>query len=130
MEYYEGEWYADKRCGWGRMFYEDGSVYEGEWDDDKCNGRGMLRLGKTEIFLNWMCFFWSVMICLPRPGLNFRIAKRETVDNNARLLLKDDTNNFLVVANNDRYEGEWKGGKKNGPGRYFYLGTGQVFHVH
>uniref|UniRef100_H2YB92 MORN repeat-containing protein 3 n=1 Tax=Ciona savignyi TaxID=51511 RepID=H2YB92_CIOSA len=43
-EYYEGEWYADDRCGWGRMYYADGSVYEGEWDGDKCSGRGMLRL--------------------------------------------------------------------------------------
>ena len=28
-EYYEGEWYADKRSGWGRMYYADGSVYAG-----------------------------------------------------------------------------------------------------
>ena len=28
-EHYEGEWYESKRNGWGRMYYEDGSVYEG-----------------------------------------------------------------------------------------------------
>ena len=30
-EYYEGEWYENKRNGWGRMYYEDGSVYEGRY---------------------------------------------------------------------------------------------------
>merc|ERR1711893_333701 len=43
-EYYEGEWYADKRSGWGRMYYADGSTYEGEWYDDQRSGQGMLRL--------------------------------------------------------------------------------------
>ena len=28
-EYYEGEWYANKRSGWGQMYYADGSIYEG-----------------------------------------------------------------------------------------------------
>ena len=27
-ESYEGEWLADKREGWGRMAYRDGSYYE------------------------------------------------------------------------------------------------------
>lgn len=44
-EYYEGEWYADKRNGWGRMYYEDGAVYEGEWFDGMRQGNGMMRLG-------------------------------------------------------------------------------------
>jgi len=44
-EYYEGEWHQNKRSGWGRMYYEDGSIYEGEWLEDQRNGSGMLRLG-------------------------------------------------------------------------------------
>ena len=43
-EYYEGEWHADQRSGWGRMYYADGSVYEGEWLGDKRSGKGLLRL--------------------------------------------------------------------------------------
>jgi len=43
-DYYEGEWFANNRCGWGRMYYTDGSIYEGEWYADKTEGHGMLRL--------------------------------------------------------------------------------------
>ena len=45
-QYYEGEWYANQRSGWGRMYYSDGAVYEGEWFEDKRNGKGLLKLGK------------------------------------------------------------------------------------
>ena len=31
FKYYEGEWYENKRNGWGRMYYLDGSVYEGRF---------------------------------------------------------------------------------------------------
>jgi hypothetical protein len=52
-EYYEGEFYADQRNGWGRMFYANGSTYEGQWLDDKRHGTGMLRLGKKrDIFID------------------------------------------------------------------------------
>ena len=40
---FAGEWAQDKRSGWGRMYYEDGSVYEGEWKADQRNGLGMMR---------------------------------------------------------------------------------------
>ncbi|VDP91498.1 unnamed protein product [Echinostoma caproni] len=47
QEIYEGEWCSDKRWGWGRMYYIDGSIYEannnryeGKWANDKKNGRG------------------------------------------------------------------------------------------
>lgn len=30
VEYYEGEWYAGKRSGWGRMYYANGDIYEGK----------------------------------------------------------------------------------------------------
>lgn len=32
----------------------------------------------------------------------------------------------ILAGNENRYEGEWKGGKKNGRGQFFYLDTGQV----
>ena len=41
-EYYEGEWYAGKRSGWGRIYYSDGSIYyEGEWYNNCCHGNGL-----------------------------------------------------------------------------------------
>ncbi|VDM32884.1 unnamed protein product [Hydatigera taeniaeformis] len=43
-EFYEGEWYENKRSGWGRYYYKDGAMYEGEWLHDKRWGNGMLRL--------------------------------------------------------------------------------------
>ena len=35
--------------------------------------------------------------------------------------------NILIPANENRYEGSWKNGKKNGPGKFFYLDKGQVY---
>ena len=32
----------------------------------------------------------------------------------------------LLKANNNRYEGDWKRDKKNGPGRFFFLNKGQL----
>lgn len=32
----------------------------------------------------------------------------------------------MFTANNNRYEGKWQNDKKNGRGKYFFLGTGQL----
>ena len=32
-----------------------------------------------------------------------------------------------LTANENRYEGSWKDGKKNGAGKFYYLDSGQVF---
>lgn len=34
---------------------------------------------------------------------------------------------YLIAANENRYEGNWKDGKKHGPGKFFYLDKGQLF---
>ncbi len=34
---------------------------------------------------------------------------------------------LLFADNNNRYEGSWKNGKKNGPGLFYYGDTGQVY---
>lgn len=33
----------------------------------------------------------------------------------------------LFAANENRYEGSWRDDKKNGPGKFFYLTTGQIY---
>lgn len=33
---------------------------------------------------------------------------------------------YVIAANENRYEGGWKNGKKHGPGMYFYLDKGQL----
>lgn len=33
----------------------------------------------------------------------------------------------IIIANENRYEGTWKDGKKHGPGKFFYLDKGQLF---
>ena len=35
--------------------------------------------------------------------------------------------NSLFPANENRYEGSWKGDKKHGPGKYYYLNKGQMY---
>lgn len=39
-ELYEGEWKADKMCGFGIYHYSNGDIYEGEFKDDLHNGYG------------------------------------------------------------------------------------------
>lgn len=34
---------------------------------------------------------------------------------------------FLLTANDNRYEGQWKDGKKHGKGKFFYLDRGQLY---
>ena len=33
----------------------------------------------------------------------------------------------LLIANDNRYEGQWKDGKKHGKGKFFYLDRGQLY---
>ena len=35
--------------------------------------------------------------------------------------------NFLTIANDNRYEGQWLFDKKNGPGSFYYLDKGQLY---
>lgn len=46
---YEGDWQADHRSGWGRMYYESGDIYEGEWLKDKNHGQGIIRYSKSNL---------------------------------------------------------------------------------
>lgn len=34
---------------------------------------------------------------------------------------------IIFTANENRYEGSWRNDQKNGPGKFFYLTTGQVY---
>ena len=36
------------------------------------------------------------------------------------------TNCYKLLANSNRYEGEWASDKKNGKGKYFFLSKGQM----
>lgn len=37
---YTGDWRDDKACGKGKLRHADGDIYEGDWKDDKANGYG------------------------------------------------------------------------------------------
>jgi len=40
---FEGTFNQDRREGFGRVFWTDGSYYIGEWQNDQRNGKGELR---------------------------------------------------------------------------------------
>lgn len=44
-EFYEGDFYKNKRNGKGTLYYTNGDIYEGEWLDDK-------RLGKAKFYFS------------------------------------------------------------------------------
>lgn len=39
---YEGEFFEDKKQGWGSFFFESGDAYEGQWFADQMHGHGVL----------------------------------------------------------------------------------------
>jgi len=38
---YDGDWYQNKRNGYGILTKENGEKYEGEFSNDKKNGKGI-----------------------------------------------------------------------------------------
>lgn len=47
---YQGEWVDDRREGYGRQIWKDGSVYEGDWRDNKANGEGRLIHSSGDVY--------------------------------------------------------------------------------
>lgn len=102
-EVYEGDWVGNKRSGWGRMYYECGDIYEGEWVNDKKEGQGIIRYGEnTWLFSNSgnkkkRC--WSVLFFC----------------------------DLFLLVNGNWFDGAWRGGNKNGIGKFYYSDKGQIY---
>lgn len=48
-DWYEGEWYEDKRHGMGLRQYKSGARYKGMWKDGLQNGQGSMKYENNDV---------------------------------------------------------------------------------
>ena len=87
---YEGEIRNNRRNGYGRYLWNDGSSYEGDWVNDKKHGEGIFRWPSGDVYSG-----------------NYVTDRREGLGTKE-------------YAQGDKYIGEWVGGKKQGQGEYVW----------
>ncbi len=82
---FEGEFYDNKRNGYGKLICTDGEVYEGEWQDDKKHGHGKRTFASGSRY------------------------EGEWADE-----LRSGKGVYFNAKSGVTYDGEWKDGKMNG----------------
>jgi hypothetical protein len=112
---YEGKWKDDKRNGQGIKRYADGDVYEGQWKNGKKHGQGTFRSAKGDVYEGE----WK------NGNKHGQGIYRYPFGAVYEGKWKDDTKHGQGIkryADGYVYEGEWKDGKKHGQGTLRYAG--------
>lgn len=121
--YYSGQWSKGERHGWGTLGKRCGNgyaerIYIGQWRNGFKEGEG------KQFYRDGVYFgYWSGS---KRNGLGIMWFS------DGRLFLGEWMNDkyhgmgVLFEVNNDRYEGCFENGLKNGEGKYFHNKTGQL----
>ena len=107
---YEGEWKEDKRCGFGKILYDNGDRYEGEWLDN-------LRHGQGKFYYTNGNFYEGGWLSNKKEGVGTYIFANGTRYDGE---LKNDKINGRGIchyADGEVYEGEWLDGKWHGKGK-------------
>ena len=107
---YEGEWKEDKRCGFGKILYDNGDRYEGEWLDN-------LRHGQGKFYYTNGNFYEGGWLSNKKEGVGTYIFANGTRYDGE---LKNDKINGRGIchyADGEVYEGEYREGKRHGRGR-------------
>ena len=107
---YEGEWKEDKRCGFGKILYDNGDRYEGEWLDNLKHGQGKFYYTNGN-------FYEGGWLSNKKEGVGTYIFANGTRYDGE---LKNDKINGRGIchhADGEVYEGEYREGKRHGRGR-------------
>jgi len=107
---YEGEWKEDKRCGFGKILYDNGDRYEGEWLDNLKHGQGKFYYTNGN-------FYEGGWLSNKKEGVGTYIFANGTRYDGE---LKNDKINGRGIchhADGETYEGEYREGKRHGRGR-------------
>ena len=107
---YEGEWKEDKRCGFGKILYDNGDRYEGEWLDNLKHGQGKFYYTNGN-------FYEGGWLSNKKEGVGTYIFANGTRYDGE---LKNDKINGRGIchyADGEVYEGEWLDGKWHGKGK-------------
>ena len=92
VEIYEGQWVGGKKEGRGVYYHDCGNIYCGEWSDDRCHGQGAIAAPPDEY-------------CIGRWD---------------RGVLGGDVSSTFTCGGRYHGEGDWKTGKLNGQGTYWF----------
>eukprot|EP00911_Craspedida_sp_UC1_P001797 UC1_evm1s1373 len=141
---YEGEWKDDKRTGRGKFTWPSGDVYEGEWKDGKRTGQGKFTAGSHGNRIGFDCDegFKAHSVyeggyhegkrhgtgLLTEDGVSYSVeyshgkqtSKTHTSAGTVPHKNMSDLDGFYssTIVDGGVYEGEWKGGKFHGHGKY------------
>lgn len=116
--FYDGCWKAGQKHGFGKQNWESGNVYEGEWLEGKMQGKGTMTWRISGVSEQYVGFWkdnqphgagthtWH-SCDITDPVAMHTLSNRPTPLNQQQQL-------------NNRYEGQWALGKRNGHGTFYY----------
>jgi len=113
---YEGEFIKDKKSGFGKFFWNQepwkGDLFEGHWENNKRNGFGTYY--KNSKFISYKGNYKENK--LSGKGNDFYENGRYEGD-----FVNDAREGFGTYhwSNNEKYEGYWEKGLKNGEGKFY-----------
>lgn len=117
---YEGEWKRRQREGRGIMKYYNGSVYEGEWKSNQREGKGIIKFTHGGIFEGP----WSNDSIVPSGTAIWIFLDGDRYEGGYKLAgskLIREGKGVTTCPNGYRIEGQWQDGKLNGFGSQFYV---------
>ena len=109
IEFYEGQWEADQKAGFGVMQFRNGNYYEGQWLNDKIHGNGVYTFAETSSAASYEGAFAEGK----RNGKGTMHYRDGSVYSGEWLNDNYHGQGVLVYKNGDRWEGEWKNGKRH-----------------
>uniref|UniRef100_A0A3Q2Y235 MORN repeat-containing protein 3 n=1 Tax=Hippocampus comes TaxID=109280 RepID=A0A3Q2Y235_HIPCM len=150
---YTGEWLDNKKHGWGTQEWKSsGAIYNGEWKFGKHDGYGIFSVLRpdTKKYITQYCGEWKngmkhghgsffdVHATYEgewsednRSGWGRLTYKCGDLYEGEWLWDKEDgtglTFELRRSPNGNWYEGCWKGGKKNGHGKFYYADKGLIY---
>ena len=105
---YIGEYYNNKREGFGKLYIDNQLVYEGQWKNDKKEGFGIFQITNNKYEGEWKDdkkHGYGILICgYPQKTIKFK----GEFEN-------DNFNGYGILETNGyKYEGNWKNNEFNG----------------
>ena len=120
---YEGSLLNDQADGHGIKYYKDGRKYEGEFKNNKRNGYGVLYRPDGTIFKGYYKNDNQdgEGININKEGKIMKGYFKEGVvlKGSSIMYYGDGNNDYLNFDEENRYEGQYKNGKREGFGKFF-----------
>ncbi|KAJ1461300.1 hypothetical protein M885DRAFT_507210 [Pelagophyceae sp. CCMP2097] len=144
---YVGDWFADKKDGFGTQTWSNGNKYEGEWKSGKQFGKGSLWVLEGKRLKKRYAGDWvdgqrdGLGVCIFKNGDKYEGEWFENRRHGNGAMTYADGSHYeggwlsgdrsglgvLTLGGGDQYEGHWLRDKKEGPGRFFYKATAKVY---